>query len=123
MQDPLICPYCGNPAVWCENKEIYGQNYGRSVMCWYCKPCNAYVGCHNNSKRPLGSMANAETREWRKRTHAAIDPLWKWKKMRRGEMYGMLNQHFGRQIHIGESDVETCKAIIQFVKEKYPNGI
>lgn len=68
-------------AVWTENKAIYGRNHGRSFMCYLCRPCNAYVGCHNNTRKPLGTMADAETREWRKKAHAVIDLIWKSKKM------------------------------------------
>lgn len=61
----MICPYCKKEALWCENKEIYGKNYGKSYMCWLCKECDAYVGCHNNTKKPLGTMANKTTRALR----------------------------------------------------------
>lgn len=112
--DAVICPYCKQPAVWCENSVIYnGRNYGKSYMCYYCRPCDAYVGCHNNSRRPLGTMANKETREWRKKAHAAIDPIWQRKMMTRTKLYE-LKKHFGHEVHIGESDAAQCRAIIQF---------
>lgn len=126
----MICPYCNQEAIWTENKAIYGKNYGSSYMCYLCKPCNAYVGCHKNTRKPLGTMANAETREWRKKAHAAFDPTWKYdtnvysgtstqkcqgksQNIRRSKAYDNLSKHFGREIHIGESDIETCKKIIE----------
>ena len=111
----IICPYCGKEAEWCENKAIYGKNYGKSYMCYFCKPCDAYVGCHQNTRKPLGTMANAELRDWRKKAHAVIDPLWKDGKMKRSQVYSMLYREFGREVHIGESDIETCKKIIELV--------
>lgn len=111
----MKCPYCGKEAEWCENKKIYGRNYGRSYMCYYCQDCNAYVGCHNNTKNPLGTMANKELREWRMKAHSLIDPLWKTGEMKRHEVYQMLADRFGKQIHIGEADVENCKDIINFL--------
>ena len=110
----MICPYCHKEAIWTENKAIYGKNYGRSYMCYYCKPCNAYVGCHNNSKAPLGTMANEETREWRKKAHATFDPVWKRGGGNRNRAYKSLKKHFGKEIHIGESDIQMCKEIITF---------
>ena len=127
----VTCPYCNKEAVWTENKAIYGRNYGRSFMCYYCQPCGAYVGCHNNTRKPLGTMANKELREWRKKAHAVIDPIWKYdvtrysgtstqkrqgksQKIRRARVYAELKNHFGRNVHVGESDVETCKKIIQY---------
>lgn len=109
----MKCPFCGKEAQWVENKEIYGRNYGKSVMCYLCKPCDAYVGCHENTRRPLGTMANSELREWRKKAHAKIDPLWKSKRMKRAQVYRALKTVFGRDIHIGESDIETCKKILE----------
>lgn len=118
----MHCPYCGNLAEWVENKEIYGKNYGKSsVMCWLCRSCNAYVGCHNNSKKPLGTMANAETRKWRREAHKLFDPLWKSRKMSRAKAYGLLQGHFGSIIHIAECDIEMCKKIITFLIEKEKN--
>lgn len=113
----MICQYCHNQAEWVENKEVYGRNYGRSIMIWLCKPCDAYVGCHNNTRKPLGVLANRELREWRKKAHAKFDPLWKNGKMNRDKAYGVLRKEFGRDIHIGESDIETCKHIINFIDE------
>ncbi len=112
----MNCPYCYNRAEWVENKEIYGKNYGKSVMIYLCRPCNAYVGCHQNTRKPLGTMANRETREWRKKAHEMFDPLWRDGKMSRGKAYGLLQKEFGAVAHIGESDVENCKRIIGIVE-------
>lgn len=84
-------------------------------MVYLCKPCNAYVGCHNNTRKPLGTMANAETRQWRQRAHAVVDPLWKTGTMKRKAVYAMLARAFGKEIHIGESDIKQCKKIIEFL--------
>lgn len=113
----VACPFCGNPAKWVENKEIYGRNYGKSYMCWLCKPCDAYVGCHQNSKKPLGTMANRETREWRKKAHAIFDPLWKSGKMGRREAYEFISKKLGREVHIAWSNVEQCKEIIMTLEQ------
>lgn len=113
----MICPYCGNEANWVENKEIYGRNYGKSYMMYLCKPCDAYVGCHNNSKKPLGVMANKELREWRKRVHSLIDPIWRSGKLRRGQVYARLSRALGFQYHTGESDIETCKRVLAIAPE------
>lgn len=117
MKKPLICPYCKKEAVWCENKEIYGRNYGNSYMCWLCKPCKAYVGCHNNGKAPLGTLANAETREWRKKVHARIDPMWKQGNISRKDLYKNLNRLFSKQYHTGSADIEMCKKVLEFYPE------
>lgn len=111
----VICPYCSQPAKWVDNAEIYGRRYGTSYMMYYCKPCDAYVGCHQNTRQPLGVLANKELREWRKKAHAVFDPLWKTKKMNRQDAYHLLYEKTGKWIHMGESDIETCKLVIETV--------
>ena len=110
----VFCPYCKKEAKWCENKEIYGKNYGKSYMCYYCKPCNAYVGCHQNSREPLGSMANRETRDLRKQCHRLFDPLWKEKKMSRKEAYDYLLKNTGVK-HIAWSNESDCLKVIKLL--------
>lgn len=117
MKKTPKCPFCGNPAEWVENKEIYGRNYGDSYMCWLCRPCHAYVGCHNNGKTPLGTLANKETREWRVKAHAVIDPLWKSGAIDRRKLYKKLNGLFSKEFHIGSSNIEDCKKIIEFFSD------
>ncbi len=109
----MICPYCGQEAEWVPNEEIYGKRYGKSWMTWWCRQDDARVGCHNNTRTPLGTMANSELREWRKRAHAYIDPIWKSGQMSRRKVYELLDRHFGREMHVGESDIETCKEILK----------
>lgn len=108
----VICPFCHRPAVWCENKEVYGRNFGKSYMIWLCKPCDAYVGCHQNTKKPLGTMANAHTREMRRRVHAVIDPIWKSGKISRKKLYRLISIYTAKQYHTAECTVQDCEAIL-----------
>lgn len=114
----MICPYCNNEARWCDNAERYGRRYGKSYMCYWCQNCDAYVGCHNNTKKPLGTLANKELRQWRMKAHSAIDPLWKSKKMKRKTVYKRLRNIFGEEMHIGEASIQTCKDIVDIIEAK-----
>ena len=71
----VICPYCRKPAKFMESSALiyHGRNYG---PVYACMPCGAWVGCHPNTTRPLGRLANAELREMKMKTHAAFDPIW-----------------------------------------------
>lgn len=111
----MNCPYCNKPAKYGANEEWYGRCFGRSYMCYYCKDCDAYVGTHNNTTRPLGTMANKELRNKRKEVHALIDPLWKDGKYARSVVYGRLSDALGRNVHVGESDIKMCEEIIATV--------
>lgn len=116
----MTCPYCNKPAKYGPNEEFYGRRYGRSYMCYYCKPCGAYVGTHNNTDKPLGTMANKELRDWRRKAHAVFDPIWKSRKMKRQDAYRWLYNKTGRWIHMGESDIETCKLVVETVSSGLP---
>lgn len=111
----VICPKCNKPAPWVENKEKYGRNYGKSYMCYYCKECDTYVGCHNNTRTPLGTMADKETMKLRIQAHSLFDKSWKNGAMTRKEAYKKLSNHFGKTMHIGQSDAKTCRQIIDLL--------
>jgi hypothetical protein len=118
------CSICGSEAEWVENKKVYGTNYGDSYMIWLCtnKECRAYVGCHQNTKRPKGTFADRETRKARMLAHQAIDPIWKSGTLPRGEVYRRLKEEFGREIHIGGATKEECSQIVKTAQKITPNN-
>lgn len=87
-------------------------------MIWFCRPCDAFVGCHHNTKRSKGwFLANKELREARKRAHAVIDPLWKSGKYKRGTVYIRLSEAFGYEVHVGDTETrKECEDIIATAK-------
>lgn len=83
----------------------------------------AYVGVHKGTDRPLGRLANAELRYWKKAAHAVFDPLWQRGPFRghRNVAYGWLAQKMNLPIektHIGMFDVEQCKKAIQIIRKE-----
>jgi len=114
----MICPYCNKEAKFCENKEIYGKNYGKSYMCYYCKDCDAYVGTHNNTTRPLGRMANKELRNLRMKCHAKFDVLWKSGYLTRRQAYKYLSELMEMgSAHIGNFNEEQCLRCLDKLKK------
>lgn len=109
MTLPPVCPYCNRRAKLEDSAIVYQRSYG---PIWHCAPCAAFVGVHRNSPvyAPLGTLANAELRALRRRTHAAFDPIWQSGTMRRGEAYGWLADRMGLAVaHVGEFDLEQCR--------------
>jgi hypothetical protein len=116
----MICLYCKKEAEWCSNEKIYGRKYGKSYMCYYCKPCDAYVGCHNNTKHALGIMANKELRKLRMECHKLFDKWWQGKSSRRC-CYDWLQWKMSlspQQAHIGMFDKEKCLKLLEILKEE-----
>ena len=123
-QRQVFCDYCGRQAEYVDSKVIYGKSYG---MIYLCRNCMAYVGVHKGTNIPLGRLANAELRYWKKAAHAAFDPLWKYGRFRhhRNAAYGWLSQKMGLPIektHIGMFDVPQCKQVIQIMYDERRNS-
>lgn len=120
----VYCPYCDKETELVDSKEIYGnRSYGWAYLC---RDCWAYVGCHNKTKIPLGLPANEETRNWRMKTHAMFDPLWKvdvtngmiTKSDRRKLLYKKVSELMNLepyQTHIAMFNVEQCQELISLI--------
>lgn len=116
----VICPYCGRRAEYVDSEVVYGVSYG---MIYLCRSCLAYVGVHKGTSKPLGRLANAELRRWKKEAHAAFDPIWEYGrfKRRRNDAYAWLAEKMGlppEDTHIGMFDVSECKRVIKIMKEE-----
>lgn len=110
----INCPYCGRATDFVTSEEFYGRNYGTHL--YVCRPCNAYVGTHKGSNRPLGTLADWETREWRKMAHAQFDPLWKRGKRSRTGAYIWMQKVMGltpEEAHIGNFNIQQCRQLIR----------
>lgn len=114
------CPYCDKPAKLVTGIAIYPHRPDLLHKYFYqCAPCDASVGCHPGSTKPLGKLANAPLRKIRTQAHALFDPLWKTKTMTRREAYGWLAKELNistHNCHIGMMDVEACKNVIQLMQ-------
>lgn len=109
----LKCPYCGKRARHVSGLAVYPHRPDLNHKRFYlCRPCDAHVGCHGTGSKPLGTMANAELREFRQAAHRAFDPLWKGKgSMSRNEAYAWLAGKLGlprEKTHIGMFDKQQC---------------
>lgn len=129
------CPYCMVPAILVDSAEIYhGRSYG---LIYLCRPCEAWVGVHKGTAKPLGRLANKELREWKQKAHATFDPIWRRKYEKRKAGYPGSSEHPGGETylpvyarssgykwlagelgidaklcHIGMFDIEMCKRVV-----------
>lgn len=115
----VCCDYCGSAAALVDSAEVYGRSYGPM---WLCRPCDAYVGTHKNSRNhaPLGRLANRELREAKKAAHAAFDPLWRSGRKDRQQAYGWLSEQLEipmAKTHIGMFDLDLCRRTIEVCRK------
>ena len=115
----IDCYYCQQPAKLVGGDVIYPHRPDlASKRFHHCAPCGAYVGCHPGTTKPLGILAKAELRALKSRVHAAFDPIWRGKTMRRSEAYRWLADGIGipaTECHVGMFSEERCKAALKFL--------
>ncbi len=116
MHSKVPCPYCSKIALRVTGADIYPHRPDlHNNHFWQCKECDAYVGCHPGTKKPLGRLANAELRQAKKKAHSVFDSVWRYGEMTRTKAYLWLAGQLEINIsdcHIGMFDVETCKKAI-----------
>jgi DNA-directed RNA polymerase subunit RPC12/RpoP len=118
----VTCPYCNIEAIMTDGEDIYPHRSDLWKKKFYkCGQCGAYVGCHPNSTRPLGRLANAELRKAKSVAHLAFDKLWRDGPLSRSVAYAWLSGAMGipeSECHIGMFDVDQCNAVVQIMKER-----
>lgn len=122
--EKVICHYCGNETKLVTGNIIYPHRKDLKKKKFYlCLPCNAYVGCHANTDKPLGIVANATLRKYKGIAHATFDPIWRNRKlMKRSEAYKWLAKSLGiprSECHIGMFNVDMCKKVVTVVNKQF----
>ena len=125
--EQVQCPYCGESAQLVTGEVLYPQlPQLRSHSFWVCYPCEAHVGTHPNSHRPLGTLAKKPLRAARKEAHNAFDPLWKRTPISRSTAYAWLAEVLGiepKDCHIGQMDISQCRRIVSLMRRAKVTGV
>lgn len=92
VEIPTICRYCGGAVHLVPAAKVYGPAAAKRLglereKFYQCQNCNARVGCHKGSARPLGNLANEALRMKRMETHQVFDSFWKERGMSRTQGY------------------------------------
>ena len=113
----IRCPYCGATTVLRDASFVYGKNsYGGQIyVCSHYPKCDAYVGVHEGTKIPKGTLADKELRKKRIQAHRIFDQLWKQGIFSRQNAYRWAAAKFGlsdSQAHIGQFGNYMCDQLI-----------
>ena len=118
MEIPHICRYCGGIVRLVPAESVYGDSAVRLGLkgekLYQCQNCNARVGCHRGTVRPLGDLANEVLRLKRIETHQVFDAYWTERGMSRTQAYRWLAKKMHlpeRKAHIGGFEIlqHRCK--------------
>lgn len=130
-QVSMRCPYCGRPVQLRPASYVYGEDnldpQGFLYVCnGYPDVCDAYVGVHKKSGRPMGTLANGELRHKRIEAHRALNQIWKEGYMTKHGAYIWLQNRLNlrkKDMHIGMfSDylcMETIRECSQLVAQRH----
>ena len=129
--EELKCPYCGGKAHLRDASSIYHsfKYKGKMFVCENFPKCDSYVGCHPNTTKPLGRMANKKLRTMKSKAHEYFDPLWKKRvfarkkslSYNRTKAYQWLAEQLDlpeSKCHIGLFDVDMCRKVMDVCSKK-----
>ena len=125
LKDMKICRYCGGVIRLVPASSIYGESAERLGMkeewLYQCQNCNARVGCHKGTRRPLGNVANEVLRLKGMETHQVFDSFWRAKRMSRTKAYRWLSEQMElpeSKAHIGGFEMEQCQQLIELCRKE-----
>ena len=129
-QTAPVCPYCGRRSVLRLAEYVYGDNtITPGSMLYVCSgypSCNAYVGVHEGTKKPKGTLADSELRSKRIRAHRAMNSLIDSGCMCKNGVYAWLSCSLNlppEETHIGyfsdyqsEQTILECERVLKYWK-------
>lgn len=118
---PQVCPFCSSSVSLVDSAKVYRRSYGFIYLCDRYPYCDARVGCHPGSDKPLGTLADRELRQWRSLAHRHFDPLWKSRIFTsRNAAYKWLAKAMKLPpalTHVAMFDIRQCQKAIAVVRQ------
>ena len=126
LEIPKICRYCGGVVHLVSAADVYGMAAAKRLGIeqenfYQCQNCNARVGCHKGTTRPLGNLANEALRMKRKETHQIFDSFWRERGMTRTQGYHWMAKklRLSEQLaHIGGFEMDRCQRLIDLCEKE-----
>lgn len=117
---PRICRYCGGRVILTPTSAVYGNGNDNIYLC---TNCNAYVGCHRGTNKPLGKLANTVLRLKRQETHVVFDGFWRAQGWTRKQAYAWLARAMrldADDAHIACFEMDDCEQAIELCRHYKP---
>lgn len=115
----LICEECGEAAEPVTGRVVYPHRPDLARKRFMrCPVCGDYVGCHESTGEPFGTLAGPALRQARRAAHRQFDSIWQSGRMSRREAYEWLAEQMGlaeEDCHIGQFTERECRTVIDAV--------
>ena len=121
------CPYCGANAVIRPASVVHGDSAREEFLyvCTRYPACDSYVGVHQKTLKPKGTLANGDLRHKRILAHKAFNRFWESGLMEKWQAYKWLQAKFGlneNQAHIGKFSDFMCDELIAACEQVMKNN-
>lgn len=113
----LKCPYCRNSAVLQKASFVYGEKAieDHVYVCINYPSCDSYVGVHQGTMKPKGTLADGNLRNKRIQAHKKFSKLWTSRIITKKQAYKWMQFKFGlnaNQAHIGLFSNYMCDQLM-----------
>ena len=125
----IHCPYCRAKATLHPASYVFGKSAKPGSLLYVCDrypACDAYVGAHQKTKLPMGTLADGDLRYKRIQTHRAFDWLWTSGLMTKSQAYKWMQAKLGisgSQAHIAKFSYYMCDQLIAACNQARENNL
>ena len=107
-----------------DGSEIYPHRKDLKELIFYKCTCNSTIGCHKDTDKPMGTLANDKLKKARIVAHKEFDDLFKNGYMSRKKAYEWLSDKLNiskDNCHIGMFNIEECNLVVSAVYDYFEN--
>lgn len=128
MKKNTVKCHCGAHAMLRPSSVVHGERARAGEFLYVCSrypACDSYVGVHEKSQKPLGSLAGKELRSKRIQAHRAFNQLWVSGMMQKWQAYKWMAAKFGLdscQAHIAKFSEHMCDELILICEQAMQNN-
>ena len=127
MKKNIVKCHCGARAMLRPASVIHGKKAKEKYLyiCSRYPACDSYVGVHQKTLKPLGTLADKELRAKRIQAHQIFNRLWESGLMKKWQAYKWMEAKFGlnsEQAHIGKFSEYMCDELIALCVKSFQNS-
>lgn len=127
MKKNIVKCHCGAHAMLRPASVVHGDKAKGEYLyvCSRYPACDSYVGVHEKTRKPLGTLANRELRGKRIQAHRVFNQLWMSGMMKKWQAYKWMQAKLGLnsdQAHIAKFSEYMCDELISLCEQAIENN-
>ena len=127
MKKNIVKCHCGAHAYLRPAAVVHGDGAKAEYLfvCSKYPACDSYVGVHQKTREPMGTLAGKELRGKRIEAHKVFNRLWESGLMEKWQAYKWMGAKFGlnrQQAHIAKFSEYMCDELIAVCESALRNN-